>query len=89
VICIGGWNIVILFSYEEVQMSINKFLISDASYSYNHKCAGLGVLDLYSGKKYRDSLVDIQSSETAEYRALLLSVRIALKNNYEDGGVCV
>lgn len=65
-------------------MDSNRFLISDASYSYKTKCAGLGVVDLSSGKKYSSSISNIATSSIAEYRALLLSVQIALKKKYEN-----
>jgi len=59
-------------------------MISDASYSYNTKCAGLGVIDLHSNKKYSQSIQGVKDSHNAEYKALLLSVSIALKNNYNN-----
>ena len=65
-------------------MTDNVFMISDASYSDNTQCAGLGVVDLYSNKKYSQHLLKIESSSDAEYRALLLSVSIALKNKYNN-----
>jgi len=65
-------------------MTDNIFIISDASYSFNSKCAGLGAIDLYANKKYSQALQEIENSYHAEYRALLLSVLIALKNNYDN-----
>lgn len=65
-------------------MTDNIFLISDASYSNQTKCAGLGVVDLHSGKKYSQSICDIKNAYDAEYRALLLSVRIAIKYKYDN-----
>jgi ribonuclease HI len=65
-------------------MRNNIFLISDASYSDTTHCAGLGVIDLSNGKKYIQSLEDIETSSMAEYRAILLSVQVALKNNYDN-----
>ena len=59
-------------------------MISDASYSDTTKCAGLGVIDLHTGQKYSQSLCKIKSSQVAEYRALYLSVNIAIKNNYNN-----
>jgi len=59
-------------------------MISDASYSSKTKCAGLGVIDLYTGRKYSHSVCNIKNSHAAEYRALLLSVRIAIKNGYDN-----
>lgn len=65
-------------------MTDNIFMISDASYSSKTKCAGLGVIDLHTGKKYSHSVCDIKNSHAAEYRALLLSVRIAIENGYDN-----
>lgn len=65
-------------------MTDNIFMISDASYSFQTKCAGLGVVDLHSGKKYSHPICDVKDSHDAEYRALLLSVKIAIKNKYEN-----
>ncbi len=65
-------------------MTDNIFIISDASYSSRTKCAGLGVIDLHTGKKYSHSISNIQSSHVAEYRALLFSVRIAIENGYDN-----
>ena len=65
-------------------MNDNIFMISDASYSDKTKCAGLGVIDLYTGKKYSHSVSNIKNSHAAEYRALLLSVRIAIDNGYDN-----
>lgn len=65
-------------------MTDNIFMISDASYSSVTKCAGLGVIDLYTGKKYSQSICDVKNSYYAEYRALLLSVRIAIENGYNN-----
>ena len=58
-------------------MHDNIFMISDASYSEATKCAGLGVIDLHSNKKYSQSLREIKDSYSAEYNAVLLSVSIA------------
>jgi len=65
-------------------MTNNIFMISDASYSDNTKCAGLGVIDLHTNKKYSHSLSEIKNSYAAEYRALFLSVSIAIQNNYDN-----
>ena len=65
-------------------MNDNIFMISDASYSSHTKCAGLGVIDLHTGKKYSHSVCNIKNSHAAEYRALLLSVRIAIDNSYDN-----
>jgi len=65
-------------------MTDNIFMISDASYSSRTKYAGLGVIDLYSQKRYSQALQEVKDSYHAEYRALLLSVSIALKNNYNN-----
>jgi len=65
-------------------MTDNKFMISDASYSEVSRCAGLGVIDLHTNKKYSESVCNIDSTYTAEYRALLLSVQIAIKNKYDN-----
>jgi len=65
-------------------MTDNIFMISDASHSSHTKCAGLGVIDLHTGKKYSHSLCNIEDSSIAEYRALFLSVRIAIKNGYDN-----
>jgi len=65
-------------------MNDNIFMISDASYSNRTKCAGLGVIDLHTGKKYSHSICNIKNSHHAEYRALLLSVRIAIENGYDN-----
>jgi len=59
-------------------------MISDASYSKTIKCAGLGVIDLYSNKKNSQSLQEVENSYSTEYRAVLFSVSIALKNNYKN-----
>ena len=65
-------------------MTDNIFIISDASYSNTTQCAGLGVIDLHTGKKYSQSLCKITNSQIAEYRALYLSVNIAIKNKYDN-----
>jgi len=65
-------------------MKNNVFMISDASYSDDTRCAGLGVIDLYTNKKYSQTLNNIVDSSIAEYRALVLSVQIAIKNKYEN-----
>ncbi len=65
-------------------MTDNIFMISDASFSHKNNCAGIGVIDLSTGKKYSQVVHDIQTSNMAEYRALLLSVRIAIKNQYNN-----
>jgi len=65
-------------------MTDNIFMISDASYSDTTKCAGLGVIDLHTGQKYSHSLCKMKNSHVAEYRALCLSVRIAIQNNYDN-----
>ena len=65
-------------------MHNNIFLISDASYSCHTQIAGLGVVDLYSDKRYSYSLKNIPNASVAEYRALLLSVQIALKKGYQN-----
>jgi len=65
-------------------MTNNIFIISDASYSSCTKCAGLGVIDLHTNKEYSYTLREAASSHYAEYRALLLSVAIALRNNYNN-----
>ncbi len=59
-------------------------MVSDASYSSQTKCAGLGVIDLYTNKEYSRTLQEVANSYHAEYRALLLSVTIALRNNYNN-----
>lgn len=65
-------------------MRDNIFLVADASYSQISKCAGLGVVNLNTGERYVETHFDIPSSLYAEYRALILSVQIALKNNYDN-----
>jgi len=65
-------------------MTDNIFMVSDASHSSHTKCAGLGVIDLNTGKKYTHSLCNIEDSSLAEYRALFLSVQIAIKNGYDN-----
>ena len=59
-------------------------MISDASHSHYTRCAGLGVIDLYTGKKYSHSISNIENSSVAEYRALCLSVQIAINNGYDN-----
>ena len=61
-------------------MTNNIFMISDASYSDSTKCAGLGVIDLHTGKKYSSYICGIRNSTTAEYRALFLSVQVAINH---------
>ncbi len=65
-------------------MKNNVFIISDASYSSKSQCAGLGVIDLSTGIKYSKALHNIDTSNQAEYRALLFSVRIALQKKYDN-----
>ena len=65
-------------------MTDNIFMISDASHSCETKCAGLGVIDLHTGKKYSNSVCNIENSSMAEYRALFLSVQIAINNSYDN-----
>jgi len=65
-------------------MTDNIFMISDASYSNITNCAGLGVIDLNTNKKYSHSISDVKSSYVAEYKALCLSVNIAIQNNYNN-----
>lgn len=65
-------------------MTDNIFMVSDASYSSDTKCAGLGVIDLHTGKKYSHSVCNIEDSSMAEYRALFLSVQIAINNSYDN-----
>ncbi len=65
-------------------MTDNIFMISDASHSCETKCAGLGVIDLHTGKKYSHSVCNIEDSSMAEYRALFLSVQIAINNSYDN-----
>ena len=65
-------------------MTDNIFMVSDASYSSQTKCAGLGVIDIHTGKKYSRSICNIEDSSMAEYRALFLSVQIAIKNGYDN-----
>lgn len=65
-------------------MTDNIFMISDASFSNRTKCAGLGVIDLHTGKKYSHSISNIKDSYLAEYRALLFSVRVAIDNGYDN-----
>jgi hypothetical protein len=65
-------------------MNANIFMISDASYSQTSQCAGLGVIDLCTNKRYAYTMPDIGNSHIAEYHALLYSVRIAIKNRYSN-----
>ncbi|PHR54202.1 MAG: hypothetical protein COA44_13815 [Arcobacter sp.] len=62
----------------------NVFLVSDASYSHKTRVAGLGVIDLKTGKEYSISKLNIKNSHDAEYMALLYSVKIALENKYKN-----
>jgi hypothetical protein len=65
-------------------MESNIFLISDASYSMHKNCAGLGVVDMHSKKRHSQSVRDVKGAAEAEYRALLLSVQIAIENKYDN-----
>jgi hypothetical protein len=65
-------------------MQNNIFLVSDASYSFETKVAGLGVVNLSNGLRYSTSTINIPSSNDAEFRALLYSIHIALRNNLDN-----
>ncbi|QOP46811.1 reverse transcriptase-like protein [Sulfurimonas paralvinellae] len=65
-------------------MNDNVFMISDASYCDQTQCAGLGVIDLFTGQRYSCSVSNIENSYLAEYYALLFSVQIAIKNKYNN-----
>jgi hypothetical protein len=62
----------------------NIFLVSDASYSYDTKVAGLGVVDLNTGKEYLRSQIVTLGSHRAEYIALVYSVFIAIEQKYSN-----
>lgn len=65
-------------------MEDNIFLLSDASYSHLTKIAGLGVVDTFSQKKYQLSVNNLDDVLKAEFYALSLSVKIAIKNGYSN-----
>jgi len=65
-------------------MHANIFLVSDASYSYQTRSAGLGVMNLSTGKRYKKLLKNVPTSTQAEYHALLLSVQVAIQKKYNN-----
>lgn len=65
-------------------MEDNIFILSDASYSSQNKLAGLGVVDTFSQKRYKMCIKNISSALEAEFYALALSVKIAIKNKYTN-----
>ena len=58
-------------------MNDNIFLVSDASYSHQTKIAGLGIVDLFTGKTYSTSQVNIRSNTDDENIALVYSIKKA------------
>lgn len=65
-------------------MEDNIFILSDASYSSKTKIAGLGVIDTFREKKYKLSVININSIQQAEFFALALSIKIAICNKYSN-----
>ena len=64
-------------------MKDNIFMVSDASFSHQTKVAGMGVIDLYTGKKYSMSIENMKGAYEAELRALIYSVEIAISKGYD------
>jgi len=63
----------------------NIFLVSDASYCYQSKVAGLSSFDLYTGRKHYMSKVLLSGkSREAEFAALVYSIYIAIQANYNN-----
>lgn len=65
-------------------MEDNIFILSDASFSDKTKLAGLGVIDTFTQKKYQLSVNKLNSVLEAEFYALALSIKIAIRNNYSN-----
>ena len=65
-------------------MQNNIFLLSDANYSSITKIAGIRVIDTNTKKEYCFTINNINTSHEAQYRAVLCSVNIALKNHYQN-----
>lgn len=65
-------------------MESNIFILSDASYSNETKVAGLGVVDTFSQKTYKLTQDFIKSAYEAEFNALALSIKIAIKEGYTN-----
>ena len=65
-------------------MENNIFMISDASFMEDKNLAGVGVVDLNTNQKYSKIYQKVKNSYFAEFYALVYSVQIALKNNYEN-----
>ena len=65
-------------------MFANKFMMCDASYSSQTKCAGLGVIDLSTGEEYTFSYDNIENTSKAELLGLIFSIKIALSKNYKN-----
>lgn len=63
-------------------MKDNIFLLSDASYCSKTNIAGIGVVDTYNSKKYFFKIRGITTSSQSEFIALLYSIKIALKEEY-------
>jgi len=64
-------------------MQNNIFMVSDASYSHQTKIAGIGVVDLHSGKKYSMSINNAKGVQEVELRALIYSIEIAIEKKYD------
>lgn len=60
------------------------FLQSDASYSHKNKFANLTVFDTYTNRFYNSSMFEMKNSTVAEYYALILSIKVAKKNKYNN-----
>ena len=64
-------------------LSSNIFLCSDASFDIQTSRAGLAVLDLSTRQNYVQNIM-VKSSHEAEFFALLLSVKTAIKLGYDN-----
>lgn len=65
-------------------MEDNIFILSDASYSDKSKVAGLGVVDTFTQKTYKLTQNFVKSAYEAEFNALALSIKIAIKKGYSN-----
>jgi hypothetical protein len=60
------------------------FMLSDASYSYRSKVAGLAVYDSFSKETHQFVLKQVINVAKAEASALVMSIKIALEKNYDN-----
>ncbi len=65
-------------------MEDNVFILSDASYTSKTKLAGLGVVDTFAKKDYKLRIDNINSPYDAEFYALALGIKVAIKNGYSN-----